>query len=226
MSKKIWAKLWAIRNWTAIGAIATAFAVIWAIYSQGIINFFNRPNLEIAFFEPLPPHLFNTFDISVEEGGESKYNGLIITLQLKNNGKSVAYQAQPYLTNLYYKDNTRSWKPKNGWIQIPLKWVLGEDIFPSLIRDLIPEKPYLFNLGSFSSIRDGKFLFTYSKSPLSQKETVDPGEYCFEVTVFALKAKPIKKYLYVDFDDFSGVTDLEKIKGYIKKVEMKDHPPS
>lgn len=213
--------------WTALGATATTCAVIWAIFSQGIIRYFNRPKLKISFFEPIPPHLFNQIGISVEKDGRKTYSGLFITLQLKNTGKSIAYQAQPYLTKLIYKNTTGSWKIHNNWIQIPLQWVMRENpLLPSLLyKDLLPEKPYLFNLGSFSPIRDGKFLFTYSMSPLSQKETVNPGEYCFEVTVFALEATPVKKYCYVDFDDFSGVTDLEKIKEYIKKVEMKDYPP-
>lgn len=209
-------------NWTAVSAVGTLLAVFWAIYHQEIRNILYRPVLKFSLFEPTSPHLVEQVGASVEKTGLKEYNGLFITIQLTNTGKTVAHNAQALLTKVGYKNEEGNWKLKVNWIAIPLQWVLGD---VALERDLVPERPYLFNLGSFTKARDGQFLFTYVMSPKGQEETVYPGEYCFEITAFAEGVEILRKYFYVDFDDFKEIAELEEIRKRVKKVEMKDYPP-
>lgn len=208
-------------NWVAISAIGTICAVIWAIYHQEIRDVINRPVFEVTFFEKASPYLVEQMGASIENTGSKEYTGFFITVQLINVGKTIAKDVQPLLTAVGYKDEKGMWNREIDWIAIPLQWVLGET---SLQRDLVPERPYMFNLGSFSKARVGRFLFTYVMSPKAQKETVGPGEYCFEVTIFSVNAKTEKKYVYVKFNEFNWDVGSEQVKKIVK-VEMKNSPP-
>ena len=208
-------------NWQAFAAVVTLFAVIWAVYSQDIKNRIDSPILEFSFFERASPHLSRQVQASVEKTGDKEYYGLFITIRLTNTGETVAHNAQVFLTKWGYKNEDNSWKVEDNWIDIPLKWVLETE--PQI--DLIPQRPYLFNIGSFSNVRNGQFLFTYLMSNKGQKELVPHGEYCFEITAFAQRAATLKKYFYIKFEDFKNEVDLKKIENYVHRVEMKDYPP-
>lgn len=205
-------------NWTAVAAVGTLLVVVWATYHQGIREWINRPILEYSWFEANNSHLVRQIGVSFEKIRPKEYDGLFITVQLINTGKKTARDTQPILTKVAKKGKDGNWKLKDNWIPIPLQWVLGRG---ALQRDLVPKRPYLFNLGSFSAAREGKLLITYAMIPKAQPETFEPGEYCFEISTFAVGAETHKKYFYVEFQDFKALPDLSAI----KKVEMEDQPP-
>jgi hypothetical protein len=207
--------------WTAVAALGTLLAVGYAIYHQEIKSWFNRPIIDLNWFEPNSLHLVRQMGASFETTGPKEYDGMFITLKLTNKGKQTASDAEAQLTNVAKKIEPDTWKIEKDWIPIPLQWVLGQT--PQ--RDLIPERPYLINLASFSVARNGQLLITYTMSPKSQRETFEPGEYCFEVSVFTIGAPTLKRYIYVTFENFSGVTSPDSIKNFIKKVEMKNTSP-
>lgn len=214
-------------NWTAVAAVGTLAAVAWAVWHQEFSQYLIRPILNMSFFQTTSPHLVKQVGASFEKRNSKivteEYYGLFVTIELTNSGKTVAKDTQPLLTNVWSKDvKTKKWIERENWIAIPLKWVLP---LRSFERDLVPNRPYLFTLGSFSERRDGKLLLTYNISPKGQEETVNPGEHCFEVTVYALGTEPIKNYFYITFEDFSGITELKKTENYIKKVNRASDPP-
>lgn len=186
------------------------------------MRWWNRPKMELNWFEPESPHLVQQTGTALETMGLKPYKGLFITLELTNNGKEIASDAEADLTRVAKKAGAGGWNLQQDWIPVPLEWVLGPN---DLQRDLIPERCYLINLGSFSTVRKGQLLLTYTISPESQRETFEPGEHCFEVSISATGATPLRKYIYATFADFSGVTNPDGITPFIKKMELKDKAP-
>ena len=171
--------------WNALAAVGTIAAVVWAVYHQGILTWFQRPKLEISLYELDPPHL-RPVPTTISD---KKVNSYILTLQLINTGKTIAKSAQPLITSVGSIKNAK-WRTQNNWIPVPLRWVFDElsqhsKGKPTEERDLIPHRPYLFNLGQLSMAHPETFLLLYSIISKSQTESYERGEHCFELTAFA-----------------------------------------
>ena len=209
-------------NWTAVAAVGTLLAVLWAVYSQQIKLWIDRPVLEFKWFEPNSPHLIDSIWASNEITGPKEYAGQFIAINLVNTGNMVAKDAQPFLMKVGSKDKDGKWILNKKWIPIPLQWVLPS--YRVLERDLVPHRPYLFYVGSFSIAREGKLLLTYSVSPKSQREIIEPGEHCFEISAFSVGAEKETKYIYLKYEHFKDETD-QKINVSVKSIEMKNEAP-
>ena len=209
--------------WTAIGASGTCAAVVWAIFHQGILEWWRKPNLEINLYERDAPHL-RPVSVGTPDKSIMSY---MLSLELLNNGKSIARGAQPLVTDVRSCENGK-WFSQDGWLPVPLLWIFDEHSQkatgkPTEEKDLVPHRPYLFNLGQFSTSHPKTFLLLRSIIGKSQKESYEPGEHCFEVTVFALGVQPTKKYFRIKWDgDCSENFDDVKMK---VRVFESDIPP-
>lgn len=210
-------------SWQAVSALGTLLVVIVALFGQEIRRLWSRPKVDLDWFEPKDPHLVRQIGASYEATGRHEpYEGLFITLELTNTGKQTASEAEVLLTRVATNTAAHGWRWKENWTPIPLEWVLGQS---ALQRDLIPQRPYLIRLASFGPARKGQLLITYAMSLKSQTETFEPGQHCFEVSVFATGARTRRKFVYVTFQDFSQATDLNKVRDFVQKVEMSKTPP-
>lgn len=186
--------------WTALGAFATCAAVIWAIFHQGILEWWRKPNLEITLYERNAPHL-RAVPVGTSDKPAMSY---MLTLQLLNDGKSIARGAQPLVTDVRSLENGK-WCSQEGWLPVPLLWIFDEFSLkatgkPTEEKDLVPHRPYLFNLGQFSTSHPDTFFLLSSIIGKHQKESYESGEHCFEITVFALGVEPAKKYFQIKWD--------------------------
>lgn len=218
-------------NWIAVAAVAAILNIIWAVWHQEIRNYVMQPVFEMRLFESTSPYLLERKDHVLEANGKfESYKGLFIDFELTNKGKRTANRTQVHLTKVGHKGGDGCWNREKKWMAIPLKWVIPlstRDLERELARDLVPNVPFYFSLGSFSKDkRIGKLLLKYYLSPKHQTETFPPGEHCFEITVFDEDADKVPpKYIYVTFEDFSKVTKLEEVGNYVKKIEIMDSAP-
>lgn len=217
-------------DWQAVAAVATSFAalvaLLVALFRQDYMRWRNLPIIEFGWFERTSPHLVQQAGVSVERTGLEPYQGMFMTFNLTNKGKGPARDAEVQLTTVAKRTYSDKWEKEPNWVPIPLKWVLPSwGLVETAQRDLFPERSYLCSLASFSAARDGELLITYFVCPVSQRENFPPGEYCFEVSVFATDAPASKRYIYVTFEKFSGGASPDTIKDFIRKVEMKNSPP-
>lgn len=202
---------------------------MWIIFGNDFIKWRDRPILNISFFETEEKHLIRDIDIDqnqIENGKPKEKDGWFIALQLTNEGKTSALKGQPVLTNFYSRRNSK-WEPyTDRWIPITLKWALLEDVGVYVEkRELIPRRSEIFYLGCFSELRAGRLFFRYALCPHRQPDKINAGEYCFEVTAYAVGAEPEKKYIYINFDDYSNLTDLQEIKAKIKEIRLLSRLP-
>jgi len=183
--------------WSSLGAIGTIAAVLWAVYHQGILDFLRRPIIQINLYEKNSPHI-RPVPVGTPEKSITSY---IVTLEILNLGKTIAPCAQPLVTQVRTFQNGQ-WRKVEGWVPVPLYWVFDElsqrsTGKPTEEKDLIPHRPYLFNLGEFSTGHPDNFLLLKPIISRSQKEAYEPGEHCFEVTVFSLNTEPVPKYIHI-----------------------------
>jgi len=186
--------------WSALGAIGTIAAVLWAVYHQGILDFLRRPIIQINLYEKDTPHI-RPVPVGTPEKPIKSY---ILTLEILNSGKVIAPRAQPLVTQVRTLKNGQ-WRKAEGWIPVPLYWVFDElsqisTGKPTDEKDLVPHRPYLFNLGEFSTGHPDNFLLLKPIISRSQKETYEAGEHCFEITVFSLNTEPVPKYVHIKWD--------------------------
>ena len=211
--------------WPAIAAIGTIGAVVWAIYSQGILARLNRPILELSPFELESPHLRQV--PFYDPTGKQIDSGYALSIQLKNTGKAIAKNAQRLITNMGRFKHGK-WQIQRPWIAAPIRWALdipaevGADE-PTEEKDLVPHRPYVFNLGILRTNYPDSFVLKTILMPGNQDVKYGPGEFCFELKVFAEGAKPARKYVHIKWD--GGCTDdFDDVKKKIK-VSLKDHSP-
>lgn len=226
-TKKNWQTISAIA--TLILAIVTTVTLMWAIFEDDIKKWRNRPILDISFFEIADQHLIRDIDIDpyqLENGKAKERDGWFIALQLTNKGKTSALKGQPVLTNFYTRVNAK-WQPyPDQWIPITLRWALLEEggVYIEK-RELIPNRPEIFYLGCFSELRAGRLFLKYPLCPRRQPDKISAGEHCFEIMAYAVGAKPERKYIYIKFEDYNNLTDLQEIKAKIKEIKLLSHLP-
>ncbi len=220
--------------WTILTALGTLGAVIWAIYHQDILERRRRPKLEISLYEPEPPHLRPvSIDIPIRDAdmpdqqGVRKVKVFSLTLKLINTGETIAKNAQPLITNVGTFKNGQ-WQTQDNWLPVPLLWVFDELAQhaagkPTEEKDLVAERPYLFNMGQLSTENPDIFELLPAIVSKSQTASYKPGEYCFEITAFAVKTDLAKKYIRIQWD--GGTTrDYEDVKTKIR-VLAENKPP-
>ena len=213
-------------NWVAIAALSTTAAVIWAVFHQGILAWLDRPRLEISLFESESPYLRQVTGRDPKTG---KPVCVIypLSIQLKNTGKTLAKNTQPLVTGMGCIIDAK-WQTQDNWISAPIHW--GLDVpsevgaeKPTEERDLVPHRPYVFNFGTMRTDYPDLFILNTIIMPGNQKRDYPPGEFCFELTVFAEGADPVKKYFHIEWD--GGCTDkFDEVKEKIR-IYLKDHPP-
>jgi hypothetical protein len=213
-------------NWSALAAIGTISAVIWAIYHQGILAWINRPTLEIVGpYELEPPHL-RRVPITDQKGSEVDIS-YQLSIQIENTGKAIAKSAQPLVSGMGRLVDEK-WEVQANWIAAPIRWALdiaadiGGDL-PTEERDLIPHRPYVFNFGSLRADSPSLFLLNTIAMPGNQDRVYKPGEFCFECKVFAEGADPVKKYFHIKWH--GGFSREHEDVREIIQVHLEDRPP-
>ena len=213
-------------NWVGLAAIATLGAVIWAVYHQGILLWLERPRLQIMPFELEPP-LFQKASEFHPTTSQRVGSGFYVNVELRNTGETLAKSCQPVVTAMG-KFDAGKWQKQENWIPLSLEWILDELSRqaagkPTEERDLVPYKPYHFNLGCVSTTDPHAFRLLVTINPSAQQTRFLRGQYCFEITVFAEKVKPCTKYFHVKW--VGECTDnLEEVKTKIRVFTENDPP--
>lgn len=213
-------------NWVGLAAIATLGAVIWAVYHQGILTWLERPLLQIMPFELEPP-LFQKTSEFHPTTSQRVGSGFYVNVELRNTGETIAKSCQPVVTAMG-KFDANKWQKQENWIPLNLVWDLDElsqqvDGKPTEERDLVPHKPYYFNLGCVSTTDPHAFRLLVTFALSAQQTRFLRGQYCFEITVFAERAKPSTKYFHVKWA--GECTDsFEEVKTKIR-IFSEEHSP-
>ena len=157
-----------------------------------------RPILRLGPFEPKPPFLQHAPEIATDTGS-SVGSGIYAHIPLTNDGKTLARKCQSLLTAWGKPGHENVWESQKNWVPLGLRWILDEpNIYaagkPTEERDLVPKRPYLFNLGCISTQHPDKFRLLTVVEPTAQSSRFDSGTYCFEVTAFSENADPVVKY--------------------------------
>jgi hypothetical protein len=207
-------------------AVGTIGAVVWAIFHQYILERLQRPYLEVGFFEPESPHLRKT---PVYQGGKRVPDVTLypLSIRLTNTGKSLAKNAQPQITAMG-RNVGGTWKIQTNWIPAPIRWGLDEPTLlatgrPTEEKHLIPDRPYFFNFGVLRTDRSDHFLLNPIAMPGGQATEYSTGEFCFELTVFAERVDPIRKYFHIHWDGGCS-EDFEEVKRRVR-IDVRDNPP-
>jgi hypothetical protein len=206
-------------NWIGLAAIGMIGVVLWAVYHQGILGWLGRPKLQMMQFEMKPPFFQKApeFHPNTSQRVGSRF---CINVPLRNTGETIARSCQPVVTAMG-KIDAGEWQKQENWIPVGLEWALEESSRPNPgkpleERDLVPQRPYHFNLGSISTTDPHAFRLLLTVAASAQEARFLRGQYCFEVTVFAEKAKPVTKYFHVKW--VGGCTDdLEEV---VKRIKV------
>ena len=204
----------------AAGTVGAAIAAVWTIIYLEIIKlYFNRPKLEIKepgfkpqFYRQAPEigqRLVKTKDNEISSEYYQVGIGYYINIMLKNIGKQTAKNCQPFLTSMWKLIDDKL-EPEKNWIPVALQWAGGEDheyvqdiqrlgILKKIReeRNIIPQRPYYFNLGCISTTHTNEFRILQIIGLTGQNDRFGPGEYCFEVTVNGEEVSPCLKYFKV-----------------------------
>lgn len=217
-------------TWIVLTAVGTIGAVVWAVWHQGILTLINRPILEIE-----PPDYSRQYlrHARIISSGKEDLEGhdeqrCYLDIQIKNKGRTIARNCQPLLTAMGAVDDSGRWQKQDNWAPIGLDWILDEAARqatgqPTEEKDIVRERPYVFSLGYMSTKEPHYFRFSTYLIPTGQPDKVCPYKNCFEVTVFAENAKPVKKYFHLRYDN-GWFRDIEKIKQAMR-VFTADYPP-
>ena len=147
-----------------------------------------------------------TKEIDNSRGGVELGSACYINCTIQNVGGSIARSVQPVLTDVAERLPDRRWRRHADWIPLGLRWTLDENNLvrgePTQDRYLVPNRPYMFDLGKVSTYSpDPKFELSTLIKPTAQKNDFGTGEYCFEVTAYSENAPPTRSwYLVVAHD--------------------------
>ena len=211
--------------WVVLTAMGTIGVVLWAIFRDSILEFWRRPILQILPSEWEPPY-FRPAPL-VDSDNKRVGTSYAITIELENRGETLAKNCQPLLTGAGSKDKGK-WQKEDNWLPLSLLWALDEASMqasgkPTEERDLVPHRPYSFNLGAVRTTDPDNLSISVIIYPTGQRTAFPPGEYCFEIKVFAATVKPICKYFYVQWDGKCS-ENHEEVKKKLR-VFAKDVPP-
>lgn len=184
--------------WVALGVMATFAAVLCALFREEL-RFWEKPKLVFGRFELGPPYFRKTRIIN-NQTGEALGTGYFINIELLNEGKAVAKNCQAFITAMGHLENGK-WKKERNWLLVPLIWALVETYeAPTQERDMFPGRPYYFDLACWSNVNQNhkeKLLLRTMFMPTAQPDKFEPGEYCFEVTIFSENAGQVVKYFHI-----------------------------
>lgn len=216
----------ALENKRHILAVLTVFgtvgAVIWAVGSATILKWFYRPKINVDFYETDAPYLRY---VPPEKISQSPLH--VLTLCIENSGRSVAESCQPLITKLWFKETDNDfWVFPVGWVPLPLRWVFQLELQRKYVdeRDIVPLKPYLFNLCSIletNKLELSSPIWSRSQSTTFSQLTT----YCFEITVSSVNANIKKKYYYIEWKG-AFERNLSSFANNIKIYESKEPPKS
>jgi hypothetical protein len=135
------------------------------------------------------------------ELGEAFY----INCEIVNEGKSMALNCQPVVSGYAILSPDGRWKRQDDWIHLGLVWALDELNAlrgePTMERALVPQRPYQFDLGKISTyLPKALFALRTLLMPNAQACVFESGDHCFEVTVYAENAEPVKAWYTVTVD--------------------------
>jgi hypothetical protein len=128
-----------------------------------------------------------------------------VNCTVRNIGGSIANHVQPILTASGERLPDRRWRLFPDWIPLGLRWCLDEinavQGVPTQDRYLVPNRPYMFDLGRLSTyLPEAKFDLCTLVKPMAQANDFGEGQYCFEVTVYSENATPTSAWYLVDVD--------------------------
>jgi hypothetical protein len=218
--------------WIALSAIGTFSAVVVALHRDFILRWWGRPILEIGPYEMVPPYFqeapqLRKVEVDGLERGTLIGIGLYVNILLMNVGQTLAKNCQPLVTAVG-RINDGKWQEVKNWTPLGLEWVLDETAQqatgkPTEERDLIPRKPYFFNLGCASTRHEMHFKLLVTTVPTAQNTMFPPGQYCFEIVVYGERVKPVTKYFHVEWDGMPIKSSGELAQKI--RVFAADHPP-
>ena len=204
-------------NWKAIGALASIILMLWVVFQQVILMWLDRPVLKIPDYKHEPP-FFRQAASFYDKGTKVAKGCYYVNLQLINQGESVANNVQPQLSAIWELKNGE-WHKEPNWLSVGLKWIFDEqNEKPTEDKDLVPHRPYLFNLLTLSTLNPGTFALLTIFRTTGQKYDFPLGKYCFEVTISGERIRPIMRYYLVDFLEGDINEDLDSVK---KKIIIK-----
>jgi hypothetical protein len=221
------------KNWEnpliATGTVGAAVAAIWTIiYIELFKPYFDRPKLEIK--EPgFKPQFYRQAPEKDMEGNQTG-TGFYINILLINNGTHMAKNCQPVLTGMWKHTNDK-WEKEVDWVSVGLQWAAGEHVvFLGPLhkireeRNIVPNRPYYFNLGNITTRNPQVFKILQTIKLYAQDDEFGPGEYYFEVRVTGEEVNLPPKYFHVIWrgDCTANLTEVEQR----LKVFMKDYPPA
>lgn len=206
--------------WISLTAIGTCGAVITAIYLPIYQKWAYRPKLEML----MPEYSDNFIRWGNEYKGDKRFYTLDI--EIRNMGTAVAQDCQPFLTAVHKKQNNKWGKIKN-WAPIGLKWLLTRrqqenDPYPEM-RDLAPERSYIFKVGSIWEYIPDSFIIERHLIPTGQPDKFPPGEYCFEIKVSATNTAAVTKYFKINWEGGFSKEEIEKFRDateFKKKISV------
>jgi hypothetical protein len=125
-----------------------------------------------------------------------------VNCTVKNVGGTIANRAQPVLTAMAERLPNQRWRLVPDWISLGLRWSLDElnvsQGQPTQERYLVPNRPYMFDLGKLSAyLPQRRFDLSTLLKPNAQKNDFGVGEYCFEVTLYSENADPVSVWYLV-----------------------------
>lgn len=209
-------------NWVGLSAVGIFGAVLWAVYHQGILEWLGRPKLQVMPFDMKPP-LFRKDAELHPHTSQRVGSHFSINVPIRNTGETAAKRCQPVVTAMG-KFDAGTWQKQEDWIPVGLEWAPAESSSVTLgrsaqERDLVPQRPYYFGLGSLSTTDPHAFRIFSPTVASAHEVRFLRGHYCFEVTVFAEKAKPVQKYFQVRW--IGGCTDdFEEV---IKRIKVSEN---
>jgi hypothetical protein len=157
-----------------------------------------RAILRIGPFERRPPFFRRAPEVFQ---GQPIGVGYYVNIPLTNDGQTLARMCQPVLTACG-RLSDHGWEREPNWVPVGLSWILDELNVrvagkPTEERNLVPHRPYLFNLGKISARDPHVFRLLVIHEPTAQRADREPGEYCFEVTAFSENAEQDVKWYRV-----------------------------
>lgn len=144
----------------AAGTVGAAVAAVWAIiYLEIMKPYFKCPKLEMK--EPGHEPKFIKQAPKIDNEGKLISTDYYINIMLKNTGNRTANNCQPLLIGMSKIEQNKRIEEKN-WLSVPLRWAGGEkkEFGTNKIREernIIPHRPYYFNLGKISTEQPDDF---------------------------------------------------------------------
>ncbi len=172
-----------VPDWEAIGAIATAAAVIVALFQEPITNWIAAPRLRINWrgrFSKAPE-------------GE-----IIFHLVIRNLGRGTARNVEVFVSDLFEQKEDGTWFLQTKFWLTQLRWThSGECRYPAIPR-------HGAQLVDFFTYPGG-FEFPLEFAGISKsRERLRPGRYVARVAVWAENSRPKRSDFLIKLPDASA----------------------